>query len=140
MTNIAAAIGLAQLERVDLHLQARKSIAEGYDRRLAHLSHLIDLPKSEDWAEHAFWMYTILLRDSVAKSRDLVMQDLDEAGVETRPVFYPLHMLPPYRDMAGCSFPRAELCGSRGINLPTHGRLTEQDLDRIAEAIEYSIV
>jgi perosamine synthetase len=139
MTNVAAAIGLAQLERVDFHLQARKRIVDGYNRRLAHLSDWIDLPKSEVWAEHAYWMYTILLRESVAKSRDLVMQDLDDAGIETRPVFYPLHRLPPYRDAVDRSFPRAELCGSRGINLPTHGRLTEQDLDRIAEAIEFSI-
>src|SRR5262249_7236765 len=111
MTNVAAAIGLAQLERADFHLQARKSVADGYNRRLVHLSDRIDLPKAEVWAEHAYWMYTILLRESVAKSRDHVMQDLDDAGVETRPVFYPLHMLPPYRDATDRVFPRAELCG-----------------------------
>jgi len=63
------------------------------------------------------------------------MLDMEAAGIETRPVFYPMHVLPPYRDLARGSFPRAELCGARGINLPTHGRLTEDDLDRIVEAL-----
>lgn len=139
MTNIAAAIGLAQLERIDVHLHARKIIADGYNRRLAHLSDRIALPKTKAWAEHAYWMYTILLRDTVAKHRDQVMQELDELGIETRPAFYPMHVLPPYRDASHGAFPQAELCGSRGINLPTHGRLTEHDLDRIAAALESSI-
>src|SRR5215831_1280601 len=139
MTNIAAAIGLAQLERVDEHLRARKVIANGYNRRLAHLSDRIVLPKTMTWAEHSFWMYTILLRDSVSKHRDQVMQDLDDLGIETRPAFHPMHVLPPYRDASHAPLPRAEMCGSRGINLPTHGRLTEQDLARIADALEAAI-
>jgi len=139
MTNIAAAIGLAQLERIDTHLQKRKDIAAGYDRRLAHMLDRIVLPNTKPWAEHAYWMYTIRLRDTVAKERDLVMEFLDKLGIETRPVFYPLHIMPPYQDSTQGPFPRAEKCGSRGINLPTHGRLTEDDLDRIASALEVAI-
>jgi perosamine synthetase len=139
MTNVAAAIGLAQLERINTHLQKRKAIATGYDQRLAHMSDRIALPKTKPWAEHAYWMYTIRLRDEVAKERDRVMEDLDDLGIETRPVFYPMHIMPPYQDATQGPFPRAEMCGSRGINLPTHGRLTEQDLDRIADALEVAI-
>jgi len=135
MTNIAAAIGLAQLECIDVHVKRRKAIADGYNQRLASFSDRISLPIVEAWADHAYWMYTVLLRESVRKDRDQVMQDLDAIGIETRPVFYPMHVLPPYRDVARGDFPRADLCSSRGINLPTHGRLTEQDLDRIVEAI-----
>ena len=139
MTNIAAAIGLAQLERIDSHLSTRKKVADGYHRRLAHLSDRIALPMTENWAEHAYWMYTVLLQQTVRKDRDRVMQDLDDLGIETRPVFYPLHILPPYRDHAQGPFPRAEFCGARGINLPTHGRLTDQDIDRVADALSSSI-
>src|SRR5271166_1365211 len=60
MTNIAAAIGLAQLERIEHHLEARRAVASGYYRRLAHLSEQIALPQSENWAGHVFWMYSIL--------------------------------------------------------------------------------
>lgn len=140
MTNIAAAIGLAQIERADFHLKARKRIAEGYTRRLSHLAEKIDLPSTETWADHAYWMYTILLKNSVSKSRDIVMSDLDAKGIETRPVFYPLHIMPPYCNKARGPLPRAEFCGSRGICLPTHGGLTEEDLDRIAAALQLSIL
>jgi perosamine synthetase len=139
MTNIAAAIGLAQLERVAVHLAKRKAIAKGYEQRLSRLSDRILLPTSEAWADHSYWMYTIILRNSVSKERDQVMRDLDEVGIETRPVFCPMHLLPPYRGAAGGPFPQAELCSSRGISLPTHGRLTEQDLDRIVSELAASI-
>ena len=139
MTNIAAAIGLAQLEQIDAHLQSRRAVAEGYNQRLAHLSDRVALPITENWAEHAFWMYTIRLQDSVTKQRDRVIDEFEAHGIETRPVFYPMHILPPYRNDGQGSFPRAEVCGARGINLPTHGRLTEQDLDRVAISLESSI-
>jgi perosamine synthetase len=139
MTNIEAAIGLAQLERIDLHLKKRKIIAEAYDQRLASLSDRIILPTADHGVDHAYWMYTIVLRANVLKSRDQVMRDLDDAGIETRPVFYPMHVLPPYRDAAGGPFPRADFCSSRGISLPTHGRLTEEDVDRVVEALAASI-
>jgi perosamine synthetase len=139
MTNIAAAIGLAQLERVDIHLKRRKAVADAYDQALAGLSEWISLPKIEPWAEHAYWMYTILLRDRVSKTRDKVMQELDEAGIETRPVFYPMHVLPPYRDPAQGRFPHAELCGARGINLPTYGSLTAEEIAFVAQVLAASV-
>jgi perosamine synthetase len=138
MTNIAAAIGLAQLERIDVYLRARKAVAEGYQQRLGHLSDRIALPISENWAEHTYWMYTIRLQDSVAKERDQVIRDFEAHGIETRPVFYPMHILPPYHE-DGRPFPRAELCGARGINLPTHAQLTDYDMDRVATALEASV-
>ena len=138
MTNIAAAIGLAQLERVDLHLAKRKLIAEGYNRRLTRYSDRFLLPTAEAWADHAYWMYTIILRESLMVDRDEVMRDLDEVGIETRPVFWPMHVLPPYRDTTGEAFPCAEFCSSRGISLPTHGLLTENDMDRVVDALAAS--
>jgi perosamine synthetase len=92
----------------------------------------------ETWADHVFWMYTVKLRDSVDKSRDQIMIDLDAAGIETRPVFYPMHILPPYRNDAAGPFPNADHCGSRGINLPTHARLSENDIDAIVCALDES--
>jgi perosamine synthetase len=67
------------------------------------------------------------------------MQKLGERGIETRPIFYPMHVLPPYRDDAGGPFPRADFCAAHGINLPTYGRLTDHDMDHIAEALEWAL-
>ena len=138
MTNVAAAIGCAQLERIEHHLEARRRVARWYDAALAPFAERIVLPVTEAWAEHSFWMYTIQLRGGGAAERDAVMAAMDAAGVETRPVFYPMHQMPPYAD-AVVDTPNAVRCAARGINLPTHGRLTEADVDRVAAALEAAL-
>ena len=139
MTNIAAAIGLAQLEQIDAHLQTRHAIADGYNRRLAHLSIALPCPSQKTGLSTAIGCTPFASKTAFIKERDRVLDDFEAHGVETRPVFYPMHVLPPYRDDGQGPFPRAELCGARGINLPTHGRLTEHDMDRVAAALESSI-
>jgi perosamine synthetase len=134
MTNIEAAIGLAQLENVDLHLNARRKVAAWYDRELAPLRDQFELPLEEPWARHSYWIYTILLKNGGERGRDELMRALAEAGIETRPVFYPMHVMPPYREADG-SYPVAESCSRRGLHLPTHGLLTEEDVAYIAETL-----
>ncbi|WP_375267704.1 DegT/DnrJ/EryC1/StrS family aminotransferase [Phenylobacterium sp.] len=136
MTNLAAAIGLAQLERIDAHLAARRHVAQGYDARLKRLEDQVIRPVCEPWADHVYWMYTILLREP--GRRDAVMAAMAKAGVETRPVFHPMHTLPPYFEADGY-YPNADWCAGRGINLPTHGGLTEADLDRVVTALEEAL-
>ncbi len=140
MTNIEAAIGLAQLEQVQTHLEARQRVRRWYDERLADLSEFIQLPIEESWAHHAFWMYTVMLGDEVAAglSRDEFMARLDADGIETRPVFYPMHVLPPYADRVR-AFPVADRLAARGVNLPTHGKLTEDDVDYIVSRIRATL-
>jgi perosamine synthetase len=73
-------------------------------------------------------MYTIILAGAAPCSRDELMARLEADGIETRPVFYPMHVLPPYREDTG-RFPVADHLAAHGINLPTHGLLTENDVD-----------
>ena len=140
MTNIQAAIGLAQLERIDHHLAARKRVAGWYDKALARLGDRVVKPVTRDWADHVFWMYTIQLGEGVAKGRDQVMQDMDALGVETRPVFHPMHVLPPYQHLDVPPLPNAEACAAKGINLPTHALLTAADIARIVDALDKVLV
>jgi perosamine synthetase len=133
MTNVAAAIGLAQMERVEAHLAARRRLAEGYRRRLEALGAQIRLPVERPWAEHVYWMYTVLLGDHVEVERDAVMAAMQSDGIETRPVFYPMHILPPYAESGG--YPNADWCAARGLSLPSHGGLTDDDLDRVAASL-----
>ena len=135
MTNIAAAIGLAQLERLDHHLAARVTLARAYDAALEGLTDRLVRPVAMNWAQHAYWMYTVVLSDAVAKPRDQVIAELDALGIETRPVFHPMHTLPPYQDARGGPFPKAEHAGARGLNLPTYGALRGSDIERIAGAL-----
>jgi perosamine synthetase len=134
MTNIQAAIGLAQLEAIDRHLEARQRVRRWYDERLAGLAEWVEMPVEESWASHSFWMYTVVLRDAAAIGRDELMLRLDEDGIETRPVFYPMHVLPPHRDSTR-RYPVAERLAARGINLPTHAMLAEDDVDYIVSRL-----
>lgn len=137
MTNIQAAIGLAQMERIGEALEDRKRLANWYDAALAALSKHIVLPTQAQWAKHVYWMYTIFLRSGDEARRDVVMQALDGMGIETRPVFHPMHRMPPYAQ-EGC-FPVADQWAQRGINLPTHQHLTKDDVLRVADALESAL-
>ena len=134
MTNIQAALGLAQTEKIDFHLGQRRNIADWYNRRLADLQDEIDLPVEESWGRHSFWSYTIVLTQRDSMDRDLFMSELAEDGIETRPIFYPMHLLPPYRE-TDRSYPVSEALARYGVSLPTHGLLTEEDISYIAEKI-----
>jgi perosamine synthetase len=90
---------------------------------------------AESWTRPVLWMQTVMLRSGGEAERDAVMRELDEAGIETRPVFYPMHLLPPYQEDA-MLYPNATRCALRGMNLPTHGGLTEPDVERICWTLE----
>lgn len=137
MTNIQAAIGLAQLEGISASLAERENLAGWYAESLRDLSDRILLPVQAGWAKHVYWMYTVYLRDGGERERDAVMQYLDELGIETRPVFYPMHVLPPYQEDG--AYPVADLWAQRGINLPTHQGLVPADIDRIAAALRKAL-
>lgn len=134
MTNVAAAIGLAQMERIDEALAMRQTIAGWYDQALAPYADIVERPFVADYAHHVYWMYTILLVGVNEKQRDEVMCRMDADGIETRPVFYPMHVLPPYQE-DGASYPEANDQAARGINLPTHSQLEAGDIDRIVTSL-----
>ncbi|KMW47018.1 DegT/DnrJ/EryC1/StrS family aminotransferase [Ralstonia insidiosa] len=137
MTNIQAAIGLAQMENIDAALADRQMIARWYDEALSSLGGQIQLPVQTPNAKQVYWMYNIFLRDGGEERRDAVMRALNNRGIETRPVFYPMHVLPPY--MQEGVFPVADLWAQRGINLPTHQMLTHDDVYRVADELGQAI-
>jgi perosamine synthetase len=135
MTNIAAAIGLAQLEKVKWHLERRVEVATWYREKLRD-THGVVCQSEKEWAKHVYWMFTIVLGDDIPLSRDEVMAHLQEHGIETRPVFYPMHTLPPYRDLSQLnSFPVAERIARRGMNLPTWAGLTREDVGYVCDTL-----
>lgn len=135
MTNIQAAITLAQLEDIDWHLEQRRRIATSYNNALSPCEH-IEIPAELDNVRHAYWMYSILISSKCMLSRDDVMKKLFEKGIETRPFFYPMHQLPPYSDQQkNGNYPVADKISAVGINLPTNSALTANDVRIISEAI-----
>lgn len=130
MTNICAAIGVAQLERVDEFLADKRRVAMRYRANLQDLP--LTFQGEPEGAEHSHWMVALLVPD--AALRDPLRVALDEAGIETRPVFYPIHTMPMYAQRFQ-SHPVAEDIARRGINLPSWPGLADSDVDRICDAI-----
>ncbi|HEX8282413.1 MAG TPA: DegT/DnrJ/EryC1/StrS family aminotransferase [Pyrinomonadaceae bacterium] len=139
MMNLPAAIGLAQLERADWHTRRRREVAEGYLNLLRGLPCLRQQEESQ-WVRHAYWMFSVVLGGQSNVGRDTLMARLDERGVETRPLFHPLHLLPPYREAArGEEFPVAEWLARRGLSLPTWAGLSPEDLRYVCESLRESL-
>src|SRR5262249_26286556 len=119
LTNVAAAIGLAQVEKSDCHLARRREIAGWYREQLEPIRGLL-MQVEEEWARHVYQLFTISFDTRISISRDDMIAHLLTKGIEGRPVVYPLHMLPPYSEAAiRDEFPIAEAIALRGINLPT---------------------
>ena len=135
LTNVAAAIGLGQLENVEWHLSRRKEIAEQYESILTTFPGVI-LQEEKPWAESAHWMNSILLGEALQVSRNVVMQELLNSGIETRPFFYPMHTLPIYEDMRSARhFPVVERLAGQGINLPSSATLSGNEIAFICDQI-----
>jgi perosamine synthetase len=135
MTNIAAAIGLAQLEKSEWHIDRRREIAALYIKHLEGLRE-IALQPEKSWAYNVYWMISAVLSEDLSISRDSILSKLAKVGIETRPFFYPMHALPIYRELAeGRSFPVADRLAARGINLPSSAALREEDIDFVCSEL-----
>ena len=132
MTNLQAAVGVAQLERIEWFVERKRQIAAMYRNRLADIGNLI-LPIEKDYAIYVFWMFTICIRESCNVSREELMELLKSCGVGSRPVFFPLHRMPPYYTEK--VYPNSEKISETGLSLPSSSALTEQNVDRICRLI-----
>jgi perosamine synthetase len=129
MTNIAAAIGCAQLERVEHTLAVKREIAGWYRDRLGGAPG-INLQVDADWATPVHWMNSVLVEPAI---RDRLIAFLATKGIETRPFFYSAHTLPMYA--TGETFPVAERLSASGINVPSWPGLTEDQVDEVSAAL-----
>ncbi|HVT17699.1 MAG TPA: aminotransferase class I/II-fold pyridoxal phosphate-dependent enzyme [Thermoanaerobaculia bacterium] len=137
MTNLQAAVGLAQTERFAELLAARRRNATRYHERLAPIAGRgLGLPVERADVSSAFWMYAILVENDFGCSRDELRRRLARQGIETRTFFIPIHLQPIYfRRHRGESFPVAEsLCG-KGMYLPSGPSLTAAEIDFIAAEV-----
>lgn len=138
LPNIQAAIGVAQLAKIDGFIERKRHIANSYRSSLKDISG-ITLPVEMPWAKSVFWVYAILIEDEFGLSRDEVMQKLTERGIETRTFFIPMNQQPFFQKMglsekAGC--PVAEEMSKKGLYLPNGVGLTEAQISQVCNAIK----
>lgn len=141
MTNLQAALGLAQLERLDEFVNKKRWIGKFYNELLSNLKG-VQLPlKSTVYAENIYWVYGLVL-DKELGTAEQIMKKLERLGVGTRPFFYPLHLQPVFKKENFINnevFPVAENLGHQGFYIPSGLGLTEKDILKVSDVL-YSVL
>ncbi len=137
MTNLQAAIGVAQMSKLENILERKKDIASKYKQYLGNLPG-ITLPVELPHVSNVYWLYTILIDPDIAGiSAENLMLQLREVKIDSRPVFPPVHKQPVYN--TGQSLPNSEYISSTGLSLPSSPELRDIDIEKICSTIKQSI-
>ena len=137
LTNLQGALGCAQLEQFDRFLARKLEIARAYSARLGRIEG-VQLPAEIDGFLNSYWVFSLVADMArFGLDRDAFIARLAAAGIETRPLFYPLHAMPPYRAYTGNrAFPHATRLSANGLSLPSAVTLTDAQIDYICGVIE----
>jgi len=137
MTNLQAALGVAQMERLDEFLIKKRWVGALYNELLKDLPG-VQLPLAQtDFAENIYWVFGLVIDESMGDAES-VMARLAEVGIGTRPFFYPMHQQPVLREMglfSGASYPNAERMYKQGFYLPSGLSLTEEQIVEVASQV-----
>jgi perosamine synthetase len=137
LTNLQAAIGLGQLERMDEIIAKKRWMGKAYTERLQSVD-CLQLPVEETWAKQVYWMYGIVLNESTGLDAVQFAQKLKDKGVETRPFFLGMHEQPVFLNMGlfqNEKYPVAEHIARQGLYLPSGLTLSEEQLDKVCNAV-----
>lgn len=138
MSNLQAAVGCAQLERLDTFVARKRRMGHRYDELLAGVAGIARPLAHTTWAENIYWVYGLVLDDTAPFDAEEAMRRLAEQGVGCRPFFWPMHEQPVFRRMglfADANFPVAERLARRGFYVPSGLALTEEQAVRVAQAV-----
>lgn len=131
MTNICAAIGLSQLEMIDEIMEQKIRLAKRYIKNLKGSN--FQFQGEYENSKSTYWMFSILTPDN--NFREKLIEYLDDNNIETRPLFYPAHVLPMYANLGTYNLPNSENIGYRGLNLPSYPTLKDEEIDYICGKI-----
>lgn len=142
MTNIQAAIGLAQMEAIEDHLVHKRWMAHAYSERLQGIQGL-QLPIEKEWAKNVYWMYGLVLVESLGMDAEELAQKLKSLGVETRPFFLGMHEQPVFLNAGlfrGEHYPITERIARQGLYLPSGLTLTEAQVDEVSQKVRKALI
>ncbi len=139
MSNLQAAVAVAQLEKLDEHLVIKKSIGEEYSYAFKGID-TIQLPLiSTDYAENNYWVFGIVLKEEFPHDAAFIMKKLGEKGIGTRPFFYPMHLQPVFNKaglFSGEKYPVAETLGERGFYIPSGLGISDEQIHKVINAVK----
>jgi len=140
-TNIQAAIGVAQLERIEELVEKKRWIGHTYNEKLKDIGGLI-LPIEKTWAKNVYWMYSVVLDESTGMDAKGFAKQLHNLGVETRPFFLGMHRQPVLKEMGLVDseyYPVSDRISEKGLYLPSGLTLTEKDINFVVNAIKNAL-
>jgi len=141
MTNLQAALGCAQLERLDRHVAIKRAIGRAYDAALANVPGIRLPVPATSYAENIYWVYPLVLEEDFPADADAVMKALAAEGIGTRHLFYPLHRQPSllrhYPSLAQVSLPVSETLARRGFYIPSGLGMDIADIPEISRKIAH---
>ena len=136
-TNLQAAIGLAQMERIEQTIAKKRFLGQQYTKRLERIAAL-QLPVEESWGRSVYWMYGVVVKDEVSMDAKYVAEKLLERGIETRPFFLGMHEQPVFKRRGLFKerrYPVSERLSRQGLYLPSGAALTEEQLAYVADEL-----
>ena len=143
ITNMQAAIGLAQLEQIDKMIEKKRHIGNTYNELLKDIN-VINLPLVKtDYCENIYWVYAITLKDHYKKTVKEVMSELKNYKIGSRPFFYPMHKQPVFKNMGlflNENLPQSEKLYEKGFYIPSGLALTNEEMRKVSEVMHKVLV
>ena len=135
MTNMQAALGLAQLEQIELYIEKKLHMADLYTSKLQGCPHL-ELPTQAQWAKNVYWMYAVLVSKQSPISRDELRKKLKQEGIDTRDYFVPLHRQPVFANLKLEPCPVSDDLSERGFYLPSGLAITDAQITVVTKTLK----
>ncbi|MBI3631792.1 MAG: DegT/DnrJ/EryC1/StrS family aminotransferase [Candidatus Staskawiczbacteria bacterium] len=136
MTNLQAAIGVAQLHNVEKLIKIKRNHAKKYNDELKDIKGL-QLPVEKEWAKNVYWMYGVVLGPSLKMTAEVFAEKLFEKGIQTRPFFYPMHLQPVFKKLPKKGkYPVAERIAKFGLYLPSGLGLKDNEIKEVCNSIK----
>lgn len=136
LTNIQAAIGVAQYERLAEFVSAKRKIAATYNNCIGKINFLT-IPTERKDCVNSYWLYTFLVNEDAPFTRDNLIEYLSLCGVESRPVFFPMHEMPPYQEFGlQDDLKMSKKVSVQGMSLPSSVMLADLELEHICISIQ----
>ncbi|MFA7083357.1 MAG: DegT/DnrJ/EryC1/StrS family aminotransferase [Arcobacteraceae bacterium] len=143
MTNMQAALGVAQLEQIDAIVHKKRVIGNRYNELLKDINTInLPIPKTS-YCENIYWVYAITLKDEYKKSAKEIMDELAQYKIGTRPFFYPMHKQPVFNKMGlflDTYLPNSEKLYEKGFYIPSGLALTQEDIIEVSDVLHKVLV
>ena len=138
MTNVQAAIGVAQMKNAEKFIKIKRDMASWYNKNLKSVKGLT-LPVEMPWAKNVYWMYGIVLDDRFGMSKEKLMEELRERGIDSRSFFVPMHKQPVFHShklFENEKLPVSEYIGANGLYLPSGLNITKEQVEHVCKTIK----